>query len=82
MNVNVYVKDHYETRELTYLSSQMKEEIINRAMDNIRGWQRIFGKKIENTGIGGIIDALKHKAYLAFLDNDLCNLISFLDFWK
>nr|WP_276936273.1 hypothetical protein [Ferroplasma acidiphilum] len=40
-NVNVYVKDHYETRKLNYLSSQMKEEIINRAMDNIRGLHKL-----------------------------------------
>ncbi len=30
--VPVYVKDHYETRLLRHLSSQMKEEIIDRAI--------------------------------------------------
>ena len=32
--VPVYVKDHYEIRDLKYLSSQMREEIIIRTNDN------------------------------------------------
>ncbi len=47
----------------------MKEEIIDRAIDSIRGWKHLFGKRIENTGIGGIIDALKHKASTLILLN-------------
>ena len=42
-----------------YLTSNY--DIVVTQKDNISGWQRLFGKKIENTGIGGIIDALKHK---------------------
>ena len=30
--VPVYVKDHYEIRDLKYLSSQMREEIIDRTI--------------------------------------------------
>ena len=36
--------------------------IIITQNDNIAGWQKLFGKKIENTGIGSIIEALKSKA--------------------
>ena len=43
-----------------YLTSSYK--IIITQNDNISGWQKLFGKKIENTGIGSIIEALKSKA--------------------
>ncbi len=43
-NVPVYVKDHYETRRLKYISSQMKEEIIDRAIDNIKGLHELKNK--------------------------------------
>ncbi len=33
----VYVKNYYEIRELNYISSQMKQEIVYRAMDNTKG---------------------------------------------
>ena len=56
-NVNVYVKDHYETRELKYLSSQMKEEIINRGIDNIRGLHKLKEK-------GFKIGKLKFKSFI------------------
>ena len=36
--------------------------IIITQKDNIRGWKHLFGKRIESTNIGGIIEALKHKA--------------------
>ena len=35
--VPVYVKNYYEIRELNYISSQMKQEIVYRAMDNTKG---------------------------------------------
>jgi putative transposase len=56
-NVNVYVKDHYETRKLKYLSSQMKQEIINRAIDNIRGLHKLKEK-------GFKIGKLKFKSFI------------------
>jgi len=56
-NVNVYVKDHYETRKLKYLSSQMKEEIINRAIDNIRGLHKLKEK-------GSKVGKLKFKSFI------------------
>ena len=43
-----------------YLSSNY--DIVITQDDNISGWQRLFGKRIESTGIGGIKEALKHKA--------------------
>ncbi len=49
--VPVYVKDHYETRLLRHLSSQMKEEIIDRAIDNIRGLHELKEKGYK---IGGL----------------------------
>ena len=42
-----------------YIASNYK--IVITQNDNISGWQRLFGKKIENTGIGSIIEALKNK---------------------
>jgi putative transposase len=50
-----------------YLTSNY--DIVITQNDNISGWQRLFGKKIESTGIGGIIDALKHKASTLILLN-------------
>ena len=43
-----------------YLTSNY--DIVVTQKDNISGWKHLFGKRIESTGIGGIIDALKHKA--------------------
>ncbi len=43
-----------------YLTSNY--DIVITQNDNISGWKHLFGKRIESTGIGGIIDALKHKA--------------------
>ena len=43
-----------------YLTSNY--DIVITQNDNIRGWKHHYGRKIESTGIGGIIDALKHKA--------------------
>ena len=42
--VPVYVKDHYEIRELKYLPSQMKQGIIDRAIDNIKGLHELKNK--------------------------------------
>jgi len=56
-NVSVYVKDHYENRKLKYLSSQMKEEIINRAKDNINGLNKLKEK-------GFKVGRLKFKSYI------------------
>ena len=46
--VAVKVKDRFETRTLRYLSSQMKQRLIKRTMDNIRGLaqQKAEGRKI------------------------------------
>ncbi len=49
--VAVYVKDHYGTRKLLYLSSQMKEEIIDLAIDNIKGLHELKEKGFK---IGGL----------------------------
>ncbi len=54
-NVSIYVKDHYETRKLKYISSQMKEEIMDRAIDNIKGLHEL---KIKGFKIG----SLKYKS--------------------
>ncbi len=51
----MYVKDHYETRKLKYISSQMKEEIMDRAIDNIKGLHEL---KIKGFKIG----SLKYKS--------------------
>ena len=50
-----------------YLTSNYN--IIITQNDSISGWQRIFGKRIESTDIGGIIEALKHKASTLILLN-------------
>ena len=42
--VPVFVKDHYEIRELKYLPSQMKQSIIDRAIDNIKGLHELKNK--------------------------------------
>ncbi len=50
-----------------YLSSNF--DIVITQDDNIRGWKHLFGKRIESTGIGGIKEALKHKASTFILLN-------------
>jgi putative transposase len=50
-----------------YLSSKFDTVITQE--DNISAWQRLFGKRIESTGIGGIIQALRHKASTLILLN-------------
>ena len=42
--VPVYVKNHYEIKTLKYLSSQMKQELVQRAMDNIKGLHELKEK--------------------------------------
>jgi putative transposase len=49
--VPVYVRDHYEIRELKYLSSQMKQEIVHRALDNIKG---LYELKEKGFHVGGL----------------------------
>jgi putative transposase len=39
--VPVKVKDHFESRRIAYLSSQMKQSIISRTLDNMRGLGRL-----------------------------------------
>ncbi len=53
--VAVKVKDTFETRTLTHLSSQMKQSLIKRTIDNIRGLARLRTK-------GHKIGALKFKS--------------------
>ena len=55
--VPVKVKDIFETRKLNHLSAQMKQSIIRRTMDNIRGLARLKEK-------GRKIGALKFKSYV------------------
>jgi len=55
--VPVKVKDTFEIRKLTHLSAQMKQSIISRTMDNIRGLARLKEK-------GRKIGALKFKSYV------------------
>ena len=38
------IKDHYEVRELKHLSSQMKQGVIDRALDNIKGLHELKNK--------------------------------------
>jgi putative transposase len=53
--VPVKVKDTFEHRELCHLSSQMKQSLIKRTIDNIRGLARLKEK-------GHTIGALKYKS--------------------
>ena len=53
--VTVKVKDQFETRTLTHLSSQMKQALLERAHDNIRG---LGQRKIKGHQVG----ALKFKS--------------------
>jgi putative transposase len=39
--VKIKVKDHFETRDIVHLSSQMKQELIDRMRDNIRALSRL-----------------------------------------
>jgi len=55
--VPVKVKDVFKTRKLAHLSAQMKQSIISRTMDNIRGLARLKEK-------GRKIGALKFKSYV------------------
>ena len=55
--VPVKVKDTFEIRKLTHLSAQMKQSIVSRTMDNIRGLTRLKEK-------GRKIGALKFKSYV------------------
>jgi putative transposase len=41
VQLRVKVKDNFETRELTSLTSQMKQELLDRARDSIRGLSRL-----------------------------------------
>ncbi|HYB04440.1 MAG TPA: transposase, partial [Nitrososphaerales archaeon] len=42
--VKIKVRDHFETRDIVYLSSQMKQELIDRMQDGIRGLSRLKQK--------------------------------------
>jgi len=55
--VEVWVKDHYEQRELTVLGSQIKRAISNRIKDNLRA----LGQLKRN---GHKVGALKHKSFV------------------
>lgn len=55
--VNVKVKDHLETRPITLLGSQVKQEIASRLIDNIKG----LSKAKQN---GSRIGILKPKRYI------------------
>ena len=64
------ILSHYEKRKINYLSSQMKEEIINRAIDNIRGLHKLKEK-------GFKIGKLKFKSFnfLFLIFNNSFNFI-------
>jgi len=55
--VPVKVKDSFELRELRHLSSHMKQSVVKRTMDNIRGLARLKEK-------GHKIGRLKYKSYV------------------
>ena len=40
--------------------------------DNINSWKHLFGKRIESTNMGGIKEALKHKASTFILLDRFC----------
>jgi putative transposase len=54
-SVRVKAKDGFETREIRYLSSQMKQELIDRMRDNLRSLSRLKKK-------GHKVGALKFKS--------------------
>jgi putative transposase len=55
--VPVKVKDEFELRELRHLSSHMKQSLIRRTIDNIKGLARLKTK-------GHTIGRLKYKSYV------------------
>jgi len=55
--VPVKVKNHFELRQLRYLSSHMRQSIITRTQQNIRGLARVKAK-------GHKVGRLKFKSYV------------------
>lgn len=67
------IKLNKEYDYLTNIKEDIKNKVVSHLKDNveiicfqdesIKAWQRIWGKRILSTSIGGIIDALKQKAH-------------------
>ena len=63
--VNVKVKNHFEQREIKHLSSQMKQEIIERIKDNINGLSKLKknGKKVGYLKYKSEVNSIPLKQY-------------------
>jgi putative transposase len=63
--VPVKVKDVFELRDLTQLSSQMKQSLLKRIMDNIRGLARLqaHGRKIGALNFKSQVNSIPLKQY-------------------
>lgn len=61
----VKVKDHFETREIKHLSSQMKQEIIEQMKDNIRGLSKLKknGQKVGHLKFKSDVNSVSLKQY-------------------
>ena len=64
-HVKITVKDHFEDREITILSSQMRQEMIDRMKDNIRSLSssKKNGRKIGKLHFKTRIDSIPLKQY-------------------
>jgi putative transposase len=63
--VDIKVKDHFETREIKHLSSQMKQEIIERMKDNIQGLAELKkkGQKVGHLKFKSEVNSIPLKQY-------------------
>jgi len=64
-NVQVKVKDHYETRAINNLSSQMRQELLDRMKDNIKGLSLLKknGHKVGRLQFKSTINSIPLKQY-------------------
>jgi putative transposase len=63
--VNIKVKDHFETRDIVHLSSQMKQELIDRMKDSTRALSRLKqnGHKVGRLQFKSKLDSIPLKQY-------------------
>jgi putative transposase len=63
--VDIKVKDHFEARNIEHLSSQMKQEIIERMKDNIRGLSKLKkkGQKVGRLKFKSEVNSIPLKQY-------------------
>jgi putative transposase len=63
--VKIKVKDHFETRDVVHLSSQMKQELIDRMKDSTRALSRLKqkGHKVGRLRFKNVINTIPLKQY-------------------